>query len=202
MKLYILRHGETQWNVQKRLQGASDTELNENGIALAEKTGEALKEIPFYCCFTSPLKRAKDTAKLALYNREVPIYEDNRIQEICFGEWEGENSSLLPQEMLYNFFHNTKDYKAPRGGEELTQICARTRDFWEDITSREELQDKNILIASHGCAVRALLQNVYEDADIANFWHGKVPPNCSVNIVEIKENKAVLLEEDVVYYVR
>ena len=183
MKLYILRHGETQWNVQKRLQGASDTELNENGIALAEKTGEALKEIPFYCCFTSPLKRAKDT-------------------EICFGEWEGENSSLLPQEMLYNFFHNTKDYKAPRGGEELTQICARTRDFWEDITSREELQDKNILIASHGCAVRALLQNVYEDADIANFWHGKVPPNCSVNIVEIKENKAVLLEEDVVYYVR
>ena len=104
--------------------------------------------------------------------------------------------------MLYNFFHNTKDYKAPRGGEELTQICARTRDFWEDITSREELQDKNILIASHGCAVRALLQNVYEDADIANFWHGKVPPNCSVNIVEIKENKAVLLEEDVVYYVR
>ena len=39
-------------------------------------------------------------------------------------------------------------------------------------------------------------------ADIANFWHGKVPPNCSVNIVEIKENKAILLEEDVVYYVR
>ena len=49
MKLYILRHGETQWNVQKRLQGASDTELNENGIILAEKTGEALQEIPFYC---------------------------------------------------------------------------------------------------------------------------------------------------------
>ena len=103
MKLYILRHGETQWNVQKRLQGASDTELNKKGIALAEKTGEALKEIPFYCCFTSPLKRAKDTAKLALGNREIPIYEDARIQEICFGEWEGENSSLLPQEMLYNF---------------------------------------------------------------------------------------------------
>lgn len=102
--------------------------------------------------------------------------------------------------MLYNFFHNTKDYRAPKGGEELTHICARTRDFWEDIIAREELQDKNILIASHGCAVRALLQNVYEDADIANFWHGKVPPNCSVNIVEMKENKAILLEEDVVYY--
>ena len=69
MKLYILRHGETQWNVQKRLQGASDTELNEKGIALAEKTGEALKEIPFYCCFTSPLKRAKDTDKAGAWQQ-------------------------------------------------------------------------------------------------------------------------------------
>ena len=57
MKLYIIRHGETSWNVQRRLQGASDTDLNENGITLAKRTGEALKEIPFDLCFTSPLKR-------------------------------------------------------------------------------------------------------------------------------------------------
>lgn len=51
MKLYIIRHGETSWNVQRRLQGASDTDLNENGITLAKRTGEALKEIPFDLCF-------------------------------------------------------------------------------------------------------------------------------------------------------
>ena len=56
MKIYIVRHGETCWNVQRRLQGASDTELNEKGTALAEITGKALKEVPFSCCFTSPLK--------------------------------------------------------------------------------------------------------------------------------------------------
>ena len=49
MILYIVRHGQTKWNVQKRLQGASDTDLNENGIALAKVTGEALKEVPFSC---------------------------------------------------------------------------------------------------------------------------------------------------------
>ena len=54
MKLYIIRHGETRWNVERRLQGASDTDLNGKGIALAKVTGEALKEVPFFCCFTSP----------------------------------------------------------------------------------------------------------------------------------------------------
>ena len=69
MKLYILRHGETQWNVQKRLQGASDTELNEKGIALAEKTGEALKEIPFYCCFSQSFKESKGHGKAGAWQQ-------------------------------------------------------------------------------------------------------------------------------------
>lgn len=200
MKLYIIRHGETRWNVERRLQGASDTDLNEKGIALAKVTGEALKEVPFSCCFTSPLKRAKETAQLVLGEREIPIYLDERIQEISFGTWEGRDSALLPGNMLDNFFHHTEQYEAPEGGEEISQICARTKAFWDDITSREELQDKTILIASHGCAVRALLQNVYEDSGIENFWHGCVPPNCSVNVVDVRGDKAVLLEEDKVYY--
>lgn len=200
MKVYIIRHGETQWNVQKRLQGASNTELDEKGIELAEKTGEALRDIPFSCCFTSPLKRAKDTALLVLQGRDIPVYEDKRIQEISFGNWEGRDSALLPKEMLHNFFHHTERYVAPKGGETLEEICARTKEFWEDLVSRPELQDKTVLVASHGCAVRALLQNVYENACIRDFWHGKVPPNCSVNIVEIRDNRAFLLEEDVVYY--
>ena len=164
MILYIVRHGQTKWNVQKRLQGASDTDLNENGIALAKVTGEALKEVPFSCCFTSPLKRARDTAELVLGERKnsVPVYPDDRIREISFGVWEGQDSILLPQEMLDNFFHHPEKYQPPQGGEELSHILERTRDFWQDITSREELQDKTVLIASHGCCIRALLHNVYE----------------------------------------
>ena len=69
MKVYIIRHGETAWNVQKRLQGVSDTELNEKGIQMAKLTAEALKDVPFDCCFTSPLKRAKDTALYILKDR-------------------------------------------------------------------------------------------------------------------------------------
>ena len=82
-------------------------------------------------------------------------------------------------------------------GENIYDVLARTKDFWEEKTTDPSLKDKTVLIASHGCAVRALLQNVYHDPE--NFWHGCVPPNCCINLVEIKNGRTVLLEEDKVY---
>ncbi len=105
----------------------------------------------------------------------------------------------MPAHMLDNFFHHTEVYEPPKGGESIREICTRTKDFYQELIYREKLQDKTLLIASHGCAVRALLQNVYADAEIENFWHGCVPPNCGVNIVEVADGRAVLLEEDVVF---
>ena len=64
-------------------------------------------------------------------------------------------------------------------------------------TTDPALADKTVLISSHGCAVRALLQNVYQDP--VHFWHGCVPPNCSINLVEVKDGNARFLEEDRVY---
>ena len=62
MKLYVVRHGETVWNKLHKVQGAADIPLAENGISLAEKTGEALKKVSFDLCITSPLIRARKTA--------------------------------------------------------------------------------------------------------------------------------------------
>lgn len=89
MRLYLIRHGETVWNTEGRLQGKADIELNENGIRLAKVTGEAMKDIHFDLAITSPLKRARQTAELVLGERKVPILEDSRIEEITFGVWEG-----------------------------------------------------------------------------------------------------------------
>ena len=87
MKLYIIRHGETSWNAEGRLQGQTDIPLNENGIRLAKITGEALKEVPFDLAISSPLKRARQTADLVLAGRQVPVLEDARIEELSFGSW-------------------------------------------------------------------------------------------------------------------
>ena len=184
--------------IEERLEALE--ELNKNGIALAIKTGKAMKEIPFDLCFTSPLKRARHTAQLVLGDRkDVPVIEDVRLREISFGEWEGKDSRLLPAEMLDNFFHHTEAYQPPKNAESLESICKRTQEFYEELIQKEELQDKTILIASHGCAVRALLQNVYENPSIENFWRGCVPPNCSVNIIEVKNKISKLIEEDKIF---
>ena len=91
MKLYVVRHGETVWNELHKVQGTADIPLAEKGIELAEKTGEALKEVPFDLCITSPLVRARRTAELILEKQphKVLVIEDKRIQEINFGELEG-----------------------------------------------------------------------------------------------------------------
>lgn len=129
----------------------------------------------------------------------MPVIEDVRLREISFGEWEGKDSRLLPAEMLDNFFHHTEAYQPPKNAESLESICKRTQEFYEELIQKEELQDKTILIASHGCAVRALLQNVYENPSIENFWRGCVPPNCSVNIIEVKNKISKLIEEDKIF---
>ena len=178
MLIYVLRHGITQWNKLKKVQGAMDIPLAPEGIELAKRTGEALKDVPFDICFTSPLARARQTAHYVLGNRQIPVIEDKRIQEIDFGVLEGSRF---------------KDEQ----GKIISDILKRTREFWVEKTTDPALADKTILVSSHGCAVRALLQNVYQDPE--HFWHGCVPPNCSINLLEVKDGKARFLEEDKVY---
>ena len=201
MLIYIVRHGVTEWNKLKKLQGAADVPLAKEGIRLAEETGKALKDVKFDICFTSPLSRAKQTAECILGNRDIPIIPDKRIQEINFGVLEGdkvrdpEGNYIDPQ--IEIFFKDPVNFKRPENGENIFDVIARTKDFWEEKTTDPSLADKTIPVASHGCAVRALLQNIYHDPK--NFWHGSVPPNCCINLVEVKDGKTTLLEEDRVY---
>ena len=86
MKLYILRHGETDLNVQGRLQGWLDAPLNENGVRAAAETGRALREIRFDRAISSPLRRALETARLILAENagQPPVETDGRLREISF----------------------------------------------------------------------------------------------------------------------
>ena len=204
MKMYIIRHGQTPWNARKCLQGRSDVDLNENGIYLAELTGKALRDVTFDMAFTSPLIRAIHTAQCILAGREVPIIEDERLIEISFGIYEGccyaEENRQVPQQWIENFFHAPQDYVAAPGGESLDDVEKRTRDFMEDICSRKELQDKTILVSTHGCALRGLLNSIRE-SNREDYWHGGVSKNCAVSIVTCNRGeKPVLVEENHIYY--
>jgi len=85
MLLYIVRHGETDWNKAGKVQGRTDIPLNERGRYLAEETAKGMKNIRIDFGYTSPLIRAKETAQIILGDRNVPLMEDERIEELCFG---------------------------------------------------------------------------------------------------------------------
>ena len=203
MEAYILRHGTTDWNRIRRLQGARDISLAEDGMRLAEKTGRAAREIPFDICFTSPLSRAETTARLFLQGqgRPVPIIKDERLREISFGILEG--TRILPREEcdpedpLRLFFEHPDRYPRPEGGESLPDVIRRTGEFWKELIPRPDLQDKTILISTHGCASRALLQSI--DGTLADYWRGHVPPNCSMTHVQADEKGARIVELDRVF---
>ena len=118
MKLYLIRHGETDWNKEFKIQGSSDIELNEYGRELAFITREGLRHIPFDIAYTSPLKRAKETAEIILGGRNIPLYEDKRVQESCFGSFEGAqfyHGSWIHILIKYIYKREIKEYcHAPR----------------------------------------------------------------------------------------
>ncbi|MED5101462.1 histidine phosphatase family protein [Niallia circulans] len=95
LTLYITRHGETQWNIEKRMQGWSDSDLTEKGKKNAVLLGERLKEIEFAAIYTSPSKRTVATANLIKGDRQIPIIFDDHLKEINMGKWEGKKAEYL-----------------------------------------------------------------------------------------------------------
>ena len=203
MKLYFIRHGETVWNTQAKLQGKSDIPLNEKGVALARVTGEALADVPFAAIYSSPLKRALQTAQVVAGEGDVPSVTDRRLEEIGFGIWEGlschKDHYEIPSDSFQDFFLDPFGYQPPAQGETVRHVCGRPADFLEELIRKMGKEESNVLISCHGCTLRALMNYFYQDYT-AGFWRGHVPPNCSVSIVEVKEKGFSILAEDKIFY--
>ncbi len=202
MKLYIIRHGQTPWNLEYRMQGRTDIPLNENGRELARRTAEGMADIPFDLAYTSPLARAKETALLVLNGRDVPLTEDDRLCEVCFGEMEGVRfdkvAGRIKNEKFADFFDAPERYIPPKGGETIEELLVRTGSFLDELKARSGLQDHTILVSTHGAASRALLLNI-RHGQKKDFWGTGVPENCAVSIVELQDGDWRITEQDVVF---
>lgn len=203
MRLYIIRHGETQWNREGRLQGQTDIPLNEKGRAVAQAAARGMREIPFDLAFTSPLSRARETAEIILQDRKVPVIPDRRIEEINFGSMEGcrarDPDGRIVEPFFRTFFENPSCYVPPEGGESIRQLCERTGNFLDELKTREDLKDKTVLAATHGAASRGLLLHI-TGKPVSEFWGKGVPKNCSVSVAELENGEWILKEQDVCYY--
>lgn len=202
MKLYIVRHGETDWNRIRRLQGWTDVPLNDFGRELARRTHEGMKDIDFDLCLSSPLSRALETARIILGERDTEIITDDRLLEINVGDYDGkycrDDNFEIPREDFNAFYNDPMGMKRMPNGECIKDVIVRGTEFLHDILSREDLQDKTILISTHACILRGILNSLYDDPQ--DFWQHKVPDNCSVSALEKNGDNITFIQKDRLYY--
>lgn len=165
MKLYIVRHGETSWNDLNLVQGVSDIPLSEKGVADALELQPLVSKLNIDVVYSSPLKRAKETAKI-LVDDKLPINIDDRILERRWGRNEGANINTVDRVNCWNVFLNTDE----EGIEPIKHFMTRVSDFLEDIAVR--YQNSNVLVVAHSAVVRVihyLLGNIPEDGDLTKL---------------------------------
>lgn len=202
MRIYVIRHGETNANKEGVLQGSSNWPLNDYGVKLAEITGANMKDIKFDACFSSPLDRAKQTAEIVLKesgNENIEIQFDDRIKEINMGDCEGKcfkpPNVEVPIIKILLFKNNAFFVRRWKNGETTREVCKRTQAFLKELATKNY---ENVLVSTHGFATRAMLNMLYDNR--FDFWQGRVPYNCAVNIVDVSDGKMKLVEKDKVYY--
>lgn len=190
IKLVLVRHGQSVWNLENRFTGWTDVDLSEKGKIEAKSAGLLIKDlgIEFKLGFTSYLKRAQNTMKLIKeqLNYDFPVYEDWRLNERCYGALEGLNkqeTAIKYGEEQVRLWRrsaqtrppqlNPKDERNPRLkpeyknvkeelplGESLDDTVIRVVKCYEDLIKQKVKAEENALITAHGNSIRALIKHI------------------------------------------
>ena len=156
MRIYLVRHGETVWNVEKRLQGWKDSPLTENGLRNAERLAERLDGTRIDRIFSSDQKRALTTAQIIAKGRGIPVEVISELRELNFGSWEGmtlfEIEDKYPME--YKTYKRNPDKYTSVGGESIEKLFNRVEHALRRISTCGE---ESVLVVTHGVTLRAVM---------------------------------------------
>lgn len=179
MKIYYVRHGETNWNLEKKMQGGEvENLLNDTGIKQAEKTKKELETKKYDIIICSPMERAKQTAQIINNGKNIPMIIDERLRERKLGELNGNQVTAECEEKIWRYDLNTEI----KYGENLQQFEKRILDFLKDI--KEKYKDNTLLIVAHGGIakiIKAYLDGNKKQNDLSNYKM----ENCEILEIEI-----------------
>jgi alpha-ribazole phosphatase len=184
-RVYLIRHGETDFNRQKRYCGHSDVPLNQIGTQQAKKLWGRFRNVGIDVVYSSDLKRAQQTAEIVFAGQQGGITLSALLRELNFGQWEGltYQQILAKDKELYKAWLENPAASAPPDGESLSDLNRRLEEF---VTKTlEESQGKAVAIVSHAGPIRTLLCNALGMPLKAN-WRIAVDP-ASVSIIEYHE---------------
>lgn len=169
--LYIVRHGETEWNVKKIIQGHEDIPLNKKGEAQAKELAKKLGHIKFDAVFSSDLIRAKRTAEIINIEKKLVIQTTKALKERYFGKYQGKSFAI--NNTMMKLINNLKTVTGP-GAKEVEgdeKIISRLITFLREVAVA--YAKKTILIVSHGGPMRTLLIHL-GFATYDNFTEGQI----------------------------
>ncbi|AYA77763.1 histidine phosphatase family protein [Bacillus sp. Y1] len=191
--LYIARHGQTIWNVQKRMQGRLDSSLTKKGVEDAKRLREYLADTPFDEVISSPSGRAYTTAKLIRPN-ETNMTTDPRLMEIHLGKWQGKTDDEIHREFPseYDHYWNAPERYDNDGGETFTDVITRVEDFLQEI--ERTYVEGRVLIVTHGVAIMAFL-SIVKNLSLKNFWSGPISEGTSLTLIRLEKGERKLLVE-------
>ena len=188
--LIIVRHGETEWNAEGRIQGHTDIGLSENGAQQARSLGQRLADRQIDVAYSSDLKRTSETARLALGHRNVVLNETPRLREYHKGIFEGmtltEIQTQFPDEYP-KYLEKDLSY-APEGGETTRDVSTRMASIFQEIKAKH--LDETVLVVSHGGALRAAMVSLL-GMPLEGNW-SFVFGNCGLTMVDTFADNAVL----------
>ena len=165
--LVLVRHGESQWNLENRFTGWVDVPLSEKGEKEAKAAGEKIKKqnIHFDTAYTSKLKRAQHTLEIildVLGQKSLPVHEDQALNERHYGDLQGLNKAETAQkfgEQQVKVWRRSYDV-APPGGESLKDTAARTLPYFESKILTDLKKDHNVIVSAHGNSLRSIVMDL------------------------------------------
>lgn len=157
MKIYLVRHGETEWNVKKKIQGKTDIPLNETGLRQAQKLARELADenLSIDHIYHSPQLRAAETAQIIAEALHATCIPQKGLMEMDLGIWEGSNWRMIERENSEEFrkWRDNRRYVCTPGGECYNDVVKRTLEAMEYIMKRE---NGDVLVVTHSAVIMAL----------------------------------------------
>ncbi|MFA9422488.1 MAG: histidine phosphatase family protein [Sedimentibacter sp.] len=190
-KIYFTRHGETEWNKQRRFQGSMNSELTEKGILGAELLSGRIEKIELDCIISSPLMRAYHTAEIVRGARNIEIIRHEGFKEINLGDFEGmryDEIKLSCGDVLNKIEDDPFNNRYPNG-ENLIEFYKRVEKSFKEVV--DKYKDKNTLIVAHGGTIKCI-ESYIRKFQINKDWMGNVVKNCSLSCVEVDGNNEII----------
>ena len=186
-RCFLVRHGETAWNAEGRVQGHLDSPLTDIGRRGASCLAARLHSVSFNAGYCSDLGRARNTMDAIISGTTTSVKFLTDLREKAYGSWEGVTFQEVRNRYFDEYqrlFEDDVDF-APSGGESDVDLVQRTKRFVDKVNHTHS-EDEDILIVAHGGSLRAVLVNVLE-LPMESLWHFRLD-NCSLSIVTTHTN--------------